>query len=148
VGLKKAEASPAFGPDIADTYRSAASFVQIGNVIIFLVLMGMVTWWLAFQRKVIRQELPEEVDKGLINGRDWELVPSFWRRLMWYLDLIRVKEFERVRVFRKLHIELANLALLKWRNKGWGMDAKEVATSRQRIATMKAEAKVDVYAPE
>lgn len=147
VGLKKAESSPAFGPEIADAYTSAVTFVQIGNVVIFLALLGLVAWWLAFQRKVIRQELPEEVEKGLINGRDWELVPSFWRRLMWYLDLIRVKEFERVRVFRKLHIELANLALLKWRNKGWGLDEKEMQASRQRVATMKAEAKVDVYAP-
>jgi len=146
-GLKRAERSPAFGPDIVDSYTSAVTFVRIGNVVIFIALMGLAAWWLAFQRKVIRQELPEEVDKGLINGRDWELVPSFGRRLMWYLDLIRVKEFERVRVFRKLHIELANLALLKWRNKGWGLDEKEMQASRQRVATMKAEAKVDVYAP-
>ncbi|MEA2446562.1 MAG: hypothetical protein QOK47_199, partial [Actinomycetota bacterium] len=35
-----------------------------------------------------------------------------------------------------------------WRNKGWGLDEKEMRASRQKVATMKAEAKVDVYAPE
>jgi RsiW-degrading membrane proteinase PrsW (M82 family) len=123
---------------------------RLTRLIDYLVIVGFtlaIAGWLAFQRKIIREELPEEAESGLIDDRDWELVPRYWERLSWYWQLIRVGEIDRARIARRLHVELANLAFLKHQHKGAVDKGKEVARSRQRVANLKAAQSVDVYAP-
>lgn len=117
------------------------------NIFVVIAFIAGVLLWLRHQRKVIKEELPSEVDSGLIDYRDWELVPHYFQRLRWYWELIQVGELERCRVIRRLHIELANLALLKWWSRSAPEEDDEVRATRQRIANLKAAQSVDVYAP-
>lgn len=124
--------------------------VRMTRLIDYLVMVGFglaIAGWLARQRRIIREELPEEAESGLIDDRDWELVPRYWARLSWYWQLVRVGEIDRARIARRLHVELANLAFLKHQHKGATDKAKEVGRSRQRVANLKAAQSVDVYAP-
>ena len=118
----------------------------INGVVVAGFLIGILLW-LRHQRKVIRDELPSEVEAGLIDYRDWELVPHYVQRLRWYWTLIQVGELERCRVARRLHVELANLALLKWWSRSGAGGEQDIAATRQRIANLKAAEAVDVYAP-
>ncbi|HJR45403.1 MAG TPA: PrsW family intramembrane metalloprotease [Actinomycetota bacterium] len=131
-------------PDLLSTANVVVDVVN--GVVVAAFVVGILIW-LRHQRKVIRDELPAEVDAGLIDYRDWELVPHYVRRLQWYWTLIRVGELERCRIARRLHVELANLALLKWWSRSASGEDQEMATTRQRIATLKAAQAVDVYAP-
>ncbi|MFP5353464.1 MAG: PrsW family intramembrane metalloprotease [Actinomycetota bacterium] len=117
------------------------------NIFVVVAFAVGVLLWLRHQRKVIAEELPAEIDSGLIDFRDAELVPHAFQRLRWYSELIWVGELERARVIRRLHVELANLALLKWWSRSAPGEDDEVAATRQRIANLKAAQAVDVYAP-
>lgn len=127
---------------VRDTVLTAMSIL---GVIIIAAFIAAIVAWLAYQRRIIRMELAKEADSGLIDPRDWELVPSYWRRVQWYSRLLRVGEIERVRVVRRLHTELARLAFVKWRH--GRVTGPEVDRVRQRVANLKAQALVDVYAP-
>ena len=132
---------------MAATEETALTAMWILDYVVGIAFIVCVALWLRHQRRVIRAELEEETDRGLIDPRDTELVPSYLRRMQWYWRLFRIGEIERLRVIRRLHIELAKLAFLKWRV---GRDARtrvDVERSRQKIANLKAQGAVDVYAP-
>ena len=110
-------------------------------------LFGAATvYWLYRQRRVIRQELAEEVDTELVDQRDVDLASRFWSRTLWYWQLTRIGELDRARLVRRLHIQLANLALLKRRSRRDHHLADAIDTMRQRVATLKAGFAIDVYA--
>ncbi|MFN2526229.1 MAG: PrsW family intramembrane metalloprotease [Actinomycetota bacterium] len=137
------EFTPAMDATISST-RQAMLVLDYAVAVAFFVGIAL---WLYHQRKVIRAELADEADSGLIDPRDGELVPSYFRRVLWYWQLTRIGELERVRAVRRLHIELAKLALEKWVLRRRGGNPEAVTRSRQRIATLKAQGAVDVYAP-
>lgn len=139
--------SPELRQELAATEETALTAMWILDYVVGIAFFACIALWLWHQRRVIRAELEEESDSGLIDPRDTELVPSYLRRVQWYWRLFRIGEIERLRVIRRLHIELAKLAFLKWR---LGRDERarpEVERSRQKIANLKAQGAVDVYAP-
>lgn len=150
-GLDETAAALAAGqlpPPMQSTAQGAGVLVAGVEYVVGLAFVVGVAWWLRVQRQIIRRELVEEVDLGLIDARDVELVPTYGRRIAWYWQLFRVGEIERLRVTRRLHIELARLALAKWRTgKGSGGAVEELAVGRQKVANLKAQGLVDVYAP-
>jgi RsiW-degrading membrane proteinase PrsW (M82 family) len=135
------------------TPSAVAAAAHNGAVLAALVTYGAFTafgaatvYWLHRQRRVIRQELAAEVDAGLVDQRDVELASQYWARTLWYWQLTRIGELDRARLLRRLHIQLANLALLKRRSRADQQLADAVDTMRQRVATLKAGYAVDVYA--
>ena len=78
------------------------AFVTAFFVAIFL--------WLLYQRRIIRSELAEEVDSGLIGREEWEAMPRYWRRSAWYWRLLREGKLERWRLIRRVHNELVDFA--------------------------------------
>ncbi len=49
--------------------------------VVFFVVLGL---WLRHQRRVIPDELAEEMDVGLISREEWKLAPRYWYRLLLY----------------------------------------------------------------
>ena len=81
---------------------------------------------------MIRLELAEEVDSGLIGREEWEAMPRYWRRSARYWRLLWEGKLERWRLVRRVHNELVDLAFLKWRIKkvgGEGGAGGETATA-------------------
>ncbi len=104
--------------------------------------------WLRYQRRVIREELAEEMEAGLISQEEREIVPRYWYRLLWYWRLLWLGKVERWRALRRLHNELAGLALLKRRLKRTGGDWDQVERLRQRIETFKSQEVVELVDDE
>ncbi|HVF52828.1 MAG TPA: PrsW family intramembrane metalloprotease [Actinomycetota bacterium] len=134
-------------PQMEATRATVLNAMAILDFVIVAAFITAIVLWLRHQRRIIRFELAKEADLGLIDPRDWELVPSYWRRVQWYWQLLRVGEIERVRVIRRLHTELAGLAFLRWRL-GADSGRPEISKSRQKVANLKAQGAVDVYAPQ
>lgn len=144
---REAIAAQEFTPAMAQTVSSTRQVMLVLDYAVAVAFFIGIALWLYHQRKVIRKELADEAETGLIDPRDGELVPSYVRRILWYWRLVRIGELERVRAVRRLHIELAKLALEKWLLRRRGGNPAAVQRSRQRIATLKAQGAVDVYAP-
>jgi predicted ATPase len=85
------------------------------------MFLAAVFLWIRYQRKIIREELADEVDEELLQ-------PS------WHL--LREGQWERWRHHRRLRGELATLGLLKWRTKRFGGDWERVQRLRREIATL------------
>ena len=84
----------------------------IGFVVLLIYVVVIVTW-LAVERRVIREELREEVAAGTIGAREYELLPTYFARTLYYLGLIfsgRVGEWRRA---RKVHEAAVDLAFTK-----------------------------------
>jgi protease PrsW len=99
--------------------------------------------WLRHQRRIIYHELAEEVDRGLIDSEEWEAMPRYWRRSAWYWRLLREGKLERWRQLRRVHNELVDLALVKWRTRNVGGDRDQVERRRRRIANLKSQRVVE-----
>ena len=141
--LARSGSSP---PAVAAAARNGAVLAALVTYGAFAAFGAVTVYWLHRQRRVIRQELAEEVATGLVDQRDVELASRYWPRTWWYWQLTRVGELDRARLLRRLHIQLANLALLKRRSRADRNLADAVDTMRQRVATLKAGYAVDVYA--
>jgi protease PrsW len=95
---------------------TATLFGPLAYGIGFLVLLlyaVVIVAWLAVERRVIREELREEVGAGTIGVREYELVPTYFARTFYYLGLIfsgRVGEWRRA---RKVHEAAVDLAFAK-----------------------------------
>lgn len=137
----------ALAPDAAATARTGAIVASLVTYAAFIAFAGAIAYWLHLQRRSIREELDEEVAGGLLDRRDVDLTPRFWARSLWYWELTRVGELDRAKLVRRLHIQLANLALLKRRARRDPRLGDTIAVARQRVATLKAGSDVDVYAP-
>ncbi len=82
-------------------------------LVVLLIYMVVIVAWLAVERRVIREELREEVAAGTIGAREYELLPTYFARTLYYLGLIfsgRVGEWRRA---RKVHEAAVDLAFTK-----------------------------------
>jgi hypothetical protein len=81
--------------------------------VVLLIYVVVIVAWLAVERRVIREELREEVAAGTIGAREYELLPTYFARTFYYLGLIfsgRVGEWRRA---RKVHEAAVDLAFTK-----------------------------------
>lgn len=137
------------GGSVPSGFEAAVQTANRTTVVCNLLVLGLaavaLALWLRRQRRVIIEELPEEVANALIDPRDAERVPNYLRRLGYYWELMRIGEIDRAVVERRLHIELARLAFVK-RWERWKPDGEQVVReSRQRVRTLVAQRSVDVY---
>jgi hypothetical protein len=98
--------------------------------------------WLAIERRIIREELREEVDAGTITPQEYAILPSYFRRTAYYLGLILGGKLGTWTRARKLHSSAVDLALAKRlaRRSGSQGSVERVRMLRQKIRNMRGEA--------
>lgn len=131
-----------FTPDeLIDTLDGAQTIVQVVDYAMIPVFVGAILLFARYQQRVLRYELAEEANAGLITRDEWAVVPSYTRRTKWYAQLlfhgVRTGDFEPWRTVRRTHHDLAELAFLKWRLRRVGGPATEVERRRQQIAALR-----------
>lgn len=119
------------------TRQMAAQAVQALDYAIIAAFGIAITLWLRYQRRVIATELQEEAQTGLISSIECELLPSYWRRSRWYWELVRTRQWERLRLLKRLHNELVEFAFLKRRLKRDPNGPAEIQRARQLLAKLK-----------
>jgi len=119
--------------------RDAAETLRAFDLVLFAAFAAAILVWLSYQRRVIRHELQEEAEQGLITDTELDLMPLYWRRTLWYWELVRTGQWERLRLLKRMHNELVDLALLKRRTRRGKRDPAEVQRSRRLIAKLKAQ---------
>ena len=117
----------------ANQWNSVLRFLDFYYVLVFIAAMVL---WLRYQRQIIRRELSEEVDGGLISRGEYEWLTHYWERSRRYWGLIRSGQFEQWRHARRLDNDLIQLALLRWRTRRFGGDWQRVQRLRREVATL------------
>lgn len=125
--------------DMQNTAITVSGFMRFFDFVLVGIFILLVQLWLRYQRRVIRAELAEEAESGLISRTELELMPSYWRRSQWYWQLIRTGQWERWRLLKRIHNELVNLAFLKRRTRDENEAGGEVERVRQLIMKLKAQ---------
>jgi RsiW-degrading membrane proteinase PrsW (M82 family) len=139
---------PGFVPrDVAkqmDATDAAAAAVNgwVGYAFVAAFFLA-IALWLWYQRRIIRRELAEEAESGVITRAEWELMPRYWRRSARYWRLLREGKLERWRLVRRVHNELVDLAFLKWRLRKVGGDWGKVEKLRRRIVARRSQEVVE-----
>ena len=131
---ERGEPVPADVSSTADTANVVLQIIDYMYIAAFLVAIAL---WLRYQRNVIRSELEEEVESGLIDEAEREKVSHYWDRSRQYWDLVRNGQFEQWQHTRQVHNRVVDLALLKWRLRRWGGDWERARRLRRQIATLK-----------
>ncbi len=135
-------------PDVAVRMQATQDAAVAANAWVYRAFVAAfflaVVVWLWYQRRIIRRELAEEVESGLITRVEWELMPRYWRRSAWYWRLLKAGKLERWRLVRRVHNQLVDLAFLKWRLRReadgeWG----DVEKLRRRITVCKSQEVVE-----
>jgi hypothetical protein len=96
----------------------------------------LIAVWLAFERRIIREELREEVDRGTIPASEYAILPTYFRRTFYYLKLILAGRLGHWRRVRKVHRAAVGLAFTKRLvRSSWALpEETSVRTARHRIA--------------
>jgi hypothetical protein len=95
---------------------AGALFGPLAYVIGFLVLLLyvlIIVVWLAVERRTIREELRDEVAAGTISEGEYAILPTYFRRKVYYLGLIFTGHLGEWRRARKVHEAAVNLAFTK-----------------------------------
>ena len=120
------------------TAESATAVAAVTDYVFVSLFLAAVALWLRYQRGVIRDELAEETETGLLSREELELMPRYWRRSKEYLRLLWEGKLERWRQLSRVHNELVDLAFFKWRLKRNGGDQSHVDKRRRRIAALRS----------
>jgi PrsW family intramembrane metalloprotease len=70
-----------------DTFASAVTIIEVVDYAMVAMFLGAILLGARYQRRVLRYELAEEANAGLITREEWEIVPSYTRRVKWYAKL-------------------------------------------------------------
>ena len=108
-------------PAMEDTASTLVTFTNLLDLYLIAMFLAAIVLWIRYQRRIIREELADEVDAAVLR-------PSW--------DLLKEGQLERWRHQRRLQGELATLGLLKWRTKRHGGDWERVQRLRREIATL------------
>lgn len=108
-------------PAMEDTASTLVTFTNLLDLYVIAMFLAAIVLWIRYQRRIIREELADEVDAAALR-------PSW--------ELLKEGQFERWRHHRRLQGELATLGLLKWRTKHRGGDWERVQRLRREIATL------------
>ena len=93
------------------TVFGPVAYVALLVVVVFYVVLIIV--WLALERRMIREELREEIAAGIITPEEYSILPSYFRKTGYYLRLIFSGRFSTWRRARKVHGAAMDLAVSK-----------------------------------
>lgn len=94
---------------------TASLFGPLAYVVLFFVLAGyvaLILFWLWVERRVIRSELRDEVGDS-ISAPEYEILPTYFRRTLYYLRLLLGGHLIRWRNARRVHAAAVDLAFTK-----------------------------------
>jgi protease PrsW len=117
--------------DAAFTVSRRVYYVGLLLVVIAFVL------WLRYERQIIRYELAEEVRAGVLSQEELEILPRFWSRSRWYLQLLRDGRAVQMSALSRLHGQLVSLALLKWRARRRGVTLASLPHARAHVDALR-----------
>jgi protease PrsW len=97
--------------------------------------------WLTIERRWIRDELREEVEKGIISPEDYAILPTRFRRTGYYLRLILTGHLGEWSRARKVHSTAVDLAFAERLARRWPTPTRQerVEALRQKILDLKAQ---------
>lgn len=128
------EAVPAQVEGTADVTYGVLRVVDYVYVGVFVAAMVL---WLRYQRRVIRSELGEEIELGILSRGDWEMMFRPWQRSAAILRLLRSGQLERWRLAERVRRALVDLALTKWRLRRFGGDSAQVKRLRRQVLMLR-----------
>jgi len=122
---------------------TATLFGPVAYLLLFVVvLLYLVTIivWLAIERRVIREELRDEVTAGLVSPEEEAIVPTYFRRTGYYLRLILTGQLGNWSRARQIHAAEVDLAFAKRLARCSPSPAREerVRALRQKISNLRA----------
>ena len=95
---------------------TATVFGSVAYVVLFFVILlyvVIIVLWLWMERRMIRDELREEVGAGTITAEEYSILPSYFRKTGYYLGLIFRGRFATWSRARKVHGAAVDLAVSK-----------------------------------
>ncbi|QIN82816.1 PrsW family intramembrane metalloprotease [Rubrobacter tropicus] len=85
----------------------------VGLFVVLLIYAAIIIVWLTMERRMIRTELRDEVGAGTITPQEYSILPSYFRKTIYYLGLIFSGQFTTWRRARALHGTAVELAVSK-----------------------------------
>jgi RsiW-degrading membrane proteinase PrsW (M82 family) len=110
--------------NLMGTFFGPLAYVEEFLVLLMYVLIIVI--WLAIERRIIREELRDEVAAGTISPYEYAILPTYFARTFYYLRLIFSGRFDEWRRARRIHEAAVNLAFVK------RMSRKSYAAPQQR----------------
>jgi RsiW-degrading membrane proteinase PrsW (M82 family) len=95
---------------------TATTFGPVAYVVLFFVILlyvVIIVLWLWMERRMIREELREEVGAGTITAEEYSILPSYFRKTGYYLGLLFTGRFGTWSRARKVHGAAVDLAVSK-----------------------------------
>ncbi len=86
--------------------------IDYGMVVVFFAAL---LYWVRYQRKVLAEELEEEVKLGVIEPHERDLIVGYGSRLRAYASMLTQNRYKDFRAARKMHQRVTDLAFSKWR---------------------------------
>ena len=119
------------------TVFGPVAYAALLVVVVFYVVLIIV--WLALERRMIREELREEIAAGIITPEEYSILPSYFRKTGYYLRLIFSGRFSTWRRARKVHGAAVDLAVSKRlaRRADTASRRDRVQTLRNKVATLR-----------
>ncbi len=119
------------------TVFGPVAYVALLIVVLFYVVLIIV--WLALERRMIRDELRDEVGAGTITPEEYSILPSYFRKTGYYLRLIFSGRFSTWRRARKVHGAAVDLAVSKRlaRRADTASRRDRVLVLRNKVATLR-----------
>ncbi len=110
----------------------------VGLFFVVLLYLLIIALWLAFERRIIRGELRDEVGRT-ITAEEYTILPTFFRRTGLYLKLILSGRLLAWTRSRRLHSAAVDLALAKRLARPSTPASEErVRALRHKISTLRA----------
>ena len=107
---------------------------RLVDYLFVVFFFGAIAWWVSHQHSVIRDQLAEERDAGLISHEEWEDVPRYVRTMKRHLRLARAGRMSELRIEKAVHHELVELAFAKWRLHKLGARGRSDSLEQRRNA--------------
>ena len=124
---------------------TATVFGSVAYVVLFFVILlyvVIIVLWLWMERRMIRDELREEVGAGTITAEEYSILPSYFRKTGYYLGLIFRGRFATWSRARKVHGAAVDLAVSKRlaRRADTAIRRDRVLALRSKVGRLRGEA--------
>jgi RsiW-degrading membrane proteinase PrsW (M82 family) len=116
-----------------DTVATATDTLKVISWVYVVLFFVGIALWLRRQRRVIAEELADEVESGLISEEEARVAGSFSRRTVYEWRQIRAGDVEAAAQTSELCRELAELAFTKRRLRDLDDAREEIAHRRERV---------------
>ena len=83
------------------------------EIVVLLLYAVLIISWLAVERRTIRNELRDEVDRGTISRSEYAILPTYFARTFHYVGLLLTGRITEWRRSRRMHQAAVDLAFTK-----------------------------------